>query len=264
MDTIGKSDPYCVVRIIGHSQVEKTVVIDNSDTPVWNATFKLDVLSYGTDILTIQMYDKDLARDDKMGKLSLQLYRLPPGLLVDSWYPLTPTKDCPKPGEIHITVQVALKDSPESPNVPFTPYNVKVKVIEARDLPNTDIIGKSDPYCLLTLVNAPAVFKTTVKKDTLEPHWDEETEFVLTHPAVDILHVLVRDEDLVVDDDMATLNVPLARFADLQADESWYPMTPAKGVNKGGELKLRIQIIEAPRQVYAEKMPGNLGKIRKK
>jgi Ca2+-dependent lipid-binding protein len=263
MDTFGKSDPYCTLRV-GQSALQKTAVIDNTNSPSWGANFRFDVVSYGTDILVLQMYDKDVAKDDKMGKLNIQVYQLPPGLVRDVWYPLTPTKGCAKPGEIRLQLQVALKGAPEGRDAPFRPYNVRVRVVEARGLAKMDTIGKSDPYCLLNLVGAPAVFRTTVKKNTLEPRWGEETEFVITHPVNDILHVLVRDEDIAADDDMATLDVALAKFANLQPEDAWYQLKPVKGVKQGGEIRLCIQIIEAPPQAYSTDAPGSLGKLKKK
>jgi hypothetical protein len=47
------------------------------------------------------MFDKDLMKDDKMEVLHVQLCKLPPGVLVASWYPLQPMKACGKSEEIH-------------------------------------------------------------------------------------------------------------------------------------------------------------------
>jgi hypothetical protein len=75
MDTFSKSDLHCKLWSEGQS-------------PIWIASF------------TIQMFDKDLMKDDKMEVL--QLCKQPPGVLVASWYPLQPTKACGKSEEIHL------------------------------------------------------------------------------------------------------------------------------------------------------------------
>jgi Ca2+-dependent lipid-binding protein len=95
MDTVGKSDPYCRLDLIyqredgtvlprppGAPKPAVTRVVDNSSEPVWNDEFVLNVTSYATQALELQMFDKDVAKDDKMGKLVFQLVRLPRGIPV--------------------------------------------------------------------------------------------------------------------------------------------------------------------------------------
>jgi Ca2+-dependent lipid-binding protein len=264
MDTFGLSDPYCKIQIKGSSHIEKTPVIKNTQTPRWDKSYVLELFSYGTDVLKIQMYDEDAFKDDKMGKLSLQVSKLPPGKLVETWYPLTPTKHCQKPGELHISIQIVVKGAPEGPNLPFQPLILRVTVVEAKGLAKMDTVGQSDPYCVLNLANTPTQFRTTVKDNTVTPVWNETTEFALTNPLFDILHILVRDKDLSSDDDMATLDVPLARFGDLRPNDAWYSLTPVKGVDKGGQIKLKIQLELAPTQQYDVNCPGVVVKSPKK
>jgi Ca2+-dependent lipid-binding protein len=264
MDTFGKSDPYCTVGLLGKPALQKTGVVENSNNPVWNASFTLEVLSYPTDILTIQMWDKDVAKDDKMGKLNIQLNKLPPGRLVDAWYKLTPTRGCAEPGDLHIAVQIVLRDAPQGDDVPFKTYLLKVKIVEAQNLAKLDTVGLSDPYCIVNLVNSPSVFRTSTKANTLEPVWNEEAQFAVTNPRVDILHILVRDKDVVNDDDMATCDIPLAVLPGLEALPSQFELHPCKGVKKGGQIKLVLQLVEAAPPPCAEEAPGKLGKIKKK
>jgi Ca2+-dependent lipid-binding protein len=256
LDTFGLSDPYCKIQIKGSSHVEKTAVVKDTKAPRWDTSYVIEVPSYGTDVLKIQMYDEDVGLDEKMGKLNIQASKLPPGKLVDTWYPLTPTKRCPNPGEIHIAIQIAVKGAPEGPNLPYQPLILRVTVVEAKGLAKMDTLGNSDCYCVVNLVNTPTVFKTAVQNDTLTPTWNETTEFAVTNPLFDILHVLIRDKDISSDDDMATVQVPLAKFGDLRANDAWYSLTPIKGVDKGGQIRLTIQLFVAPIQQYDTKCPG--------
>jgi hypothetical protein len=64
------------------------------------------------------------------------------------------------------------------------------------------------------------------------------------------------DKDRVNDEEMATVDIPLTRFGDLQPNEDWWTLTPSKGVNKGGHLKLRIQLVVATEQTYDPRLPG--------
>jgi Ca2+-dependent lipid-binding protein len=182
LDTVGKSDPYCKVYIRGQSNVQSTRVVENTTTPNWNKEFTLDVLAYGIDILTIRMYDKDVAKDDKMGTLVLQVYQLPPGQTVDAWYFLTPTKHRKKPEELQIAVQVALKGAPRWTPAPFQPPIVRANIAEAKDVAKMDTVGKPDPFCVVKLANSPSTFKTSVKNNTLAPAWNETAEFIVTNP----------------------------------------------------------------------------------
>jgi Ca2+-dependent lipid-binding protein len=150
MDSIGKTDPYVKLDLSGRSST-KTTVQNGTTTPTWEQDFTFDVFSYTTDVLELQMYDKDLLRDDQMGKLSIQISELPPGQIVDDWYPLEPTKGCNQPGEIHIGLQCAIKGTPPWQIAPFMPLQVVFTLVEAKDLAKMDTIGKSDPFCIFKL-----------------------------------------------------------------------------------------------------------------
>jgi hypothetical protein len=52
---------------------------------------------------------------------------------------------------------------------------VHVDLIKARDLMKTDLIGKSDPYAVLTYDNQQD--KTPTAKNTQNPQWDHSTDF---------------------------------------------------------------------------------------
>ncbi|MES1908715.1 MAG: hypothetical protein MHM6MM_001593 [Cercozoa sp. M6MM] len=68
-----------------------------------------------------------------------------------------------------------------------------VTVIRASDLIAADRNGTSDPY--LTLVCGNERRKTTTKKKTLSPEWNEQFEFHLNDPSLAQLRLLMRDKD---------------------------------------------------------------------
>jgi Ca2+-dependent lipid-binding protein len=117
MDAVGKSDPYCRLELINQSEDGKTIahpsgatrlmlkkVIDNSNEPIWNDEFVLNVTLYATQALELQMFDKDVDRDEKTGQIVFQLVRLPPGIPVEDWYPVQPVKGCLNPRQIHLVL----------------------------------------------------------------------------------------------------------------------------------------------------------------
>ncbi|MCE7766826.1 hypothetical protein GQL56_29825, partial [Pseudomonas putida] len=65
-EMIGKSDPYAVVYIRPLFKV-KTKTIDNNLNPVWDQTFELIAEDKETQSLIVEVFDKDVGQDQRMG-----------------------------------------------------------------------------------------------------------------------------------------------------------------------------------------------------
>ncbi|CAI9770292.1 unnamed protein product [Fraxinus pennsylvanica] len=74
-ELIGKSDPYVVVYIRPLFKV-KTKVIDNNLNPVWNEKFELIVEDKETQSLIVEVFDKDVGQDERLGVAKLPLIEL--------------------------------------------------------------------------------------------------------------------------------------------------------------------------------------------
>ncbi|KAK7260296.1 hypothetical protein RIF29_26231 [Crotalaria pallida] len=74
-EMIGKSDPYVVVYIRPLFKV-KTKVIDDNLNPVWNETFDLIAEDKETQSLILEVFDKDIGQDKKLGLVKLPLIDL--------------------------------------------------------------------------------------------------------------------------------------------------------------------------------------------
>lgn len=74
-ELIGKSDPYVVVYIRPLFKV-KTKVVDNNLNPVWNQTFELIAEDKETQLLILEVFDKDIGQDTRMGIAKLPLIEL--------------------------------------------------------------------------------------------------------------------------------------------------------------------------------------------
>ncbi|CDP17806.1 unnamed protein product [Coffea canephora] len=72
---IGKSDPYTVVYVRPLFKV-KTKTIDNNLNPEWNQTFPLIVEDKETQSLIIEVFDKDVGQDEKLGVAKVRLIEL--------------------------------------------------------------------------------------------------------------------------------------------------------------------------------------------
>ncbi|OIT26577.1 PREDICTED: synaptotagmin-4-like [Nicotiana attenuata] len=74
-EMIGKSDPYVVVYIRPLFKV-KTKTIDNNLNPVWDQTFELIAEDKETQSLIVEVFDKDVGQDQRMGVAKLPLNEL--------------------------------------------------------------------------------------------------------------------------------------------------------------------------------------------
>ncbi|CAN4111659.1 unnamed protein product [Withania somnifera] len=74
-EMIGTSDPYAVVYIRPLFK-RKTKTIDNNLNPVWDQTFELIAEDKETQSLIIEVFDKDIGQDQRMGVAKLPLNEL--------------------------------------------------------------------------------------------------------------------------------------------------------------------------------------------
>ncbi|XP_004492657.1 calcium-dependent lipid-binding protein-like [Cicer arietinum] len=72
MEMIGKSDPYVVIHIRPLFKV-KTKVIDNNLNPIWNEEFELIAEDKETQSLILEVFDKDIGQDKRLGIAKLPL-----------------------------------------------------------------------------------------------------------------------------------------------------------------------------------------------
>ncbi|GAB2290876.1 hypothetical protein Dimus_025140 [Dionaea muscipula] len=75
MEMIGKSDPYVILNIRPLFKV-KTKVIEDNLNPVWNETFELIAEDKETQSLILEVFDKDIGQDKKLGVAKLPLIDL--------------------------------------------------------------------------------------------------------------------------------------------------------------------------------------------
>ncbi|KAL2337421.1 hypothetical protein Fmac_011867 [Flemingia macrophylla] len=75
MEMIGKSDPYVVVYIRPLFKY-KTKVVDNNLNPTWDETFELIAEDKETQSLVLEVFDKDIGQDKRLGIAKLPLVDL--------------------------------------------------------------------------------------------------------------------------------------------------------------------------------------------
>lgn len=75
----------------------------------------------------------------------------------------------------------------------LTIYILQVNIQKAENLENADVIGKSDPFAVVTVNDQKYITKTI--EDDLNPKWNEHTSFSFTAPLDKPLQVEVFDYD---------------------------------------------------------------------
>ncbi|CAI9092672.1 OLC1v1027984C1 [Oldenlandia corymbosa var. corymbosa] len=88
---------------------------------------------------------------------------------------------------------------------------LSVTVISAEDLPAVDLMGKSDPYVVLTMKKSEQKNKTRVLNDTLNPVWNQTFDFVVEDALHDLLMLEVYDHDTFGKDKMGRCIMTLTR-----------------------------------------------------
>ena len=108
MDTISKTDPYCLLYSTQSPKKQRSRTRSNTHTPVWNENFHFDVFNPAQDQLFIDLFDEDVFFDDPFARFSLSMSTLQLGKIVDMWYDLLPVKRIKKAGKIHLLLHLAL------------------------------------------------------------------------------------------------------------------------------------------------------------
>ncbi|XP_078316310.1 multiple C2 and transmembrane domain-containing protein 1-like isoform X7 [Crassostrea virginica] len=211
MDDNGLSDPYVKFRLGQEKYKSKHKY--KTLNPRWLEQFSLRIFDDQSHTLEISVYDHDLRSDDFMGRTSIDLSEIEKEKThmiikeledgagtIKLLLTISGTQ-----GAETITDLVNYTTNTKERDDLYRSYGLvnsfknlkdvgwlQVKVIRAQGLRSADIGGKSDPFCVLELVNARLQTQTEYK--TLNPEWNK----IFTFNVKDIhsvLEVTVYDED---------------------------------------------------------------------
>ncbi|KAF4518390.1 hypothetical protein B566_EDAN010482 [Ephemera danica] len=209
----GISRMQSYVRRLG-SEKYKSKIVYKSLSPSWLEQFDLHLYDDQSQELEISVWDKDTrSKDDFMGKCSIDLSKLERERTHRIWQELEDGA-----GALFLLLTISgttssetisdlssYEETPRERNVIESRYSLMrtlhnlrdvghltVKVFRAQGLAAADLGGKSDPFCVLELVNSRLQTQTEYK--TLAPCWQK----IFTFNVKDInsvLEVTVYDED---------------------------------------------------------------------
>ncbi|XP_014900342.1 synaptotagmin-1-like isoform X1 [Poecilia latipinna] len=174
MDMGGTSDPYVKVFLLPDKKKKyETKVQRKNLSPVFNETFifKIPYAELGGKTLILQVFDFDrFSKHDMIGEIKIPMNSVDMGQPMQQWRDLeSGEKEEEKLGDICISLRY----------VP-TAGKLTVNIMEAKNLKKMDVGGLSDPYVKIVLQqNGKRIKKkkTTVKKNTLNPYFNESFSF---------------------------------------------------------------------------------------
>jgi hypothetical protein len=110
-----------------------------------------------------------------------------------------------------------------------------VRIVEAKNLPNTELIGQPDPYVVVTLDNHQ--HKTSVASSTTNPKWDEVFKFVLADPDTCQLELKLWNKNMISDSFMGQYRMSISGLTKGIVKDVWVLLQQCK---TNAEIRLRL------------------------
>lgn len=213
MDVTGSLDPYVEVKLGNYKGITKH--LEKNQNPVFNQVFAFSRDRIQANLLEITVKDKDVVKDDFVGRVQLDLsdvpHRVPPDSpLAPQWYRLEDRKgEKLKKGELMLAIWMGTQADEAFPEawhsdahsvgaqslvhtrskVYFSPKlcYLRVLVIEAQDLVLSDRTRVPDPIVRLQIGHQLRSTRPSPTTRSINPVWNEEFMFVASEPFDDPL-----------------------------------------------------------------------------
>uniref|UniRef100_A0A3Q4H456 Synaptotagmin n=1 Tax=Neolamprologus brichardi TaxID=32507 RepID=A0A3Q4H456_NEOBR len=244
MDSGGTSDPYVKVLLFPDKKKKfDTKVHKKTLNPVFNETFvfKVPYEELGGKTLVMSVYDYDrFSKHDVIGEVKLPMNTIDLGRPIEEWRDLESAdqEEPEKLGDICISLRY----------VP-TAGKLTVCILEAKNLKKMDACGLSDPYVKIQLLQGGKRLKkkkTTVKKNTLNPYYNESFSFEIPLEQMQkiLVAVTVFDYDKIGKNDAIgkifvgnkATGLGLKHWTDMLANPrrpiaQWHPLQPEEEID---------------------------------
>uniref|UniRef100_A0A452R454 Extended synaptotagmin-1 n=1 Tax=Ursus americanus TaxID=9643 RepID=A0A452R454_URSAM len=239
----GKSDPYVKLKLAGRSFRSRVVREDLN--PRWNEVFEVIVTSIPGQELDIEVFDKDLDKDDFLGRCKVSLTAVLNTGFLDEWLTLEDVPSgrlhlrlerlTPRPtaAELEEVLQVnSLIQTQKSAELAAALLSVYLE--RADELPLRK--GTKPPSTYATLTVGDTSHKTKTIAQTAAPVWDESASFLIRKPNTESLELQVRGEGTGT---LGSFSLPLSELlvADQLCLDRWFPLN-----NGQGQVLLRAQL----------------------
>ncbi|KAL6223838.1 hypothetical protein ACLB2K_002696 [Fragaria x ananassa] len=195
----------------------------------------------------------EVQRDNKnRGQVHLELLYVPYGMDNGFVNPFTPNfsmtslEKVLKSGANGIDATKSEKEAAQKKKEVIIRGVLSVTVISAEDLPPADLMGKADPYVVLTLKKSETRNKTRVVNESLNPVWNQTFDFVVEDGLHDMLILEVYDHDTFGKDYMGRCILTLTRVI---LEGEYKDSLPLDGAKSG---KLNIQLKWMPQPIFRD------------
>ncbi|PRQ46286.1 putative C2 domain, synaptotagmin-like mitochondrial-lipid-binding domain-containing protein [Rosa chinensis] len=195
----------------------------------------------------------EVQRDNKnRGQVHLELLYVPYGMDNGFVNPFTPNfsmtalEKVLKSGANGIDATENEKEASQKKKEVIIRGVLSITVISAEDLPPVDLMGKADPYVVITLKKSETRNKTRVVNDSLNPVWNQTFDFVVEDGLHDMLILEVYDHDTFGKDYMGRCILTLTRVI---LEGEYKDSLPLDGAKSG---KLNIHLKWMPQPIFRD------------
>nr|XP_020469513.1 synaptotagmin-1-like [Monopterus albus] len=187
MDVGGSSDPYVKLYLLPDKKKKfETKIHKKTLEPSFNETFtfKVPYTELGGKTLVMTVYDFDrFSKHDAIGVVRIPMSSLDFSQSLQEWRNLQKAEkeESERLGDICLSLRY----------VP-TAGKLTVVILEAKNLKKMDVGGLSDPYVKLHLMQNGKRLKkkkTTIKKNTLNPYYNESFSFEVPYEQIEKVQV---------------------------------------------------------------------------
>ncbi|CAD5113346.1 DgyrCDS2520 [Dimorphilus gyrociliatus] len=197
MDATGTSDPYVKVFIFGENKRFETQIHKKTLNPIFNESFnfKIPYVEVVKKIVVFKMYDYDrFTKNEEMGRILIPLNTIDLGRVTEEWRDLI-APDAESQDDVLGDACLSMRYVPSTEKLTVT-------VLEAKNLQPKDGSITADPYIKLTLYLEKKRLKrkkTTVRKKTLNPYYNEQFVFDIPYDCIQKVKLVLKvyDYDLV-------------------------------------------------------------------
>ncbi|XP_034389586.1 extended synaptotagmin-1 isoform X1 [Cyclopterus lumpus] len=252
----GKSDPYAKINV-GGVEFMSNVIKENLN-PVWNEMYEVVLRPLSGQEVQVELYDKDMGKDDFLGRSKINVADIIRSQYTDQWYTLNDVKS----GRVRLILEwvpavshndpldqvmhVQSLQSFQNKAVPSAAL-LFVYVDRAHSLPFKKS-GK-EPKAGAELVFGKTTYKTKICDRSRSPQWDEAFYFLVRNPREEMLIIKLSS---AWDQPMGSIVVPVRELLSEPqlALDQWMPLDGALPESKillRAELKvLSSRMAEAP------------------
>ncbi|KAF2289450.1 hypothetical protein GH714_036299 [Hevea brasiliensis] len=236
-DVTGSCDPYVEVKLGNYKGTTRH--FEKKTNPEWNQVFAFSKDHIQSSVLEVSVKDKDVAKDDFIGRVWFDLNEIPKLVPPDSslapqWYRLEDKKGDKIKGELLLAVWMGTQADEAFPEawhsdaeavsgidslanirskVYLSPklWYLRVNVIEAQDLQPTDK-GRYPEVFVKVILGNQALRSRISPSRSINPMWNEDLMFVAAEPFEEPLILSVEDRVAPNNDEvLGKCAIPLQR-----------------------------------------------------